>query len=143
GSHADENLVYHTVEHTAEVVKAAEQISDHYQLDETDYLAVYIAAWFHDTGYLFGQPEGHELKGAALAEEFLKGQQADAVLIEKVKQCVLATRLSAKPESLIERIMADADLFHFGTENFRNNNRMMRKEMELRSGKRIPGGQWR
>lgn len=142
-AHADENLVYHTLEHTGEVVKAAQQIADHYQLDEPDYLAVYIAAWFHDTGYLFGQPEGHELKGAALAEEFLKDQQADPALIEKVKQCILATRLSAQPGSLIEQIVADADLFHFGTENFWNNNRMMRREVELRSGKRVPGGQWR
>ncbi|QEC54225.1 HD domain-containing protein [Anseongella ginsenosidimutans] len=141
--HANENLIYHTLEHTEGVVKAAEQIADHYQLDETDYLAVYIAAWFHDTGYLSGPPEGHELKGAAMAEEFLLSEQADSELVEKVKECILATRLSAKPESLTERIMADADLYHFGTESFRNSNRNMRKEVELRSGKRIPGGQWR
>ncbi|HYH55159.1 MAG TPA: HD domain-containing protein, partial [Anseongella sp.] len=142
-AHADEKLVYHTITHTQGVVKAAEQIADHYQLDETDYLAVYISAWFHDTGYLTGLPEEHEQKGAELAAEFLRKEGADPALIEKVQQCILATKLTSRPVSLIEKIMADADLFHFGTESFRESNKSMRREMELRYGREIPGGQWR
>lgn len=140
---AGENLVYHTISHTEGVVKAAEQIADHYQLNELDYLAVCIAAWFHDTGYLFGLPEEHEQKGAELAADFLEKAQADPELIEKVRQCVLATKLTCRPASLIEKIIADADLFHFGTDGFRESNKSMRREMELRSGKEIPGEQWR
>jgi len=142
-AHADENLIYHTLSHTESVVKAAEQIADHYQLDEQDYLAVCIGAWFHDTGYLFGGFEEHEQKGAELAVDFLKKEQASPELIEKVRQCVLATRLTCRPATLIEEIMADADLFHLGTEQFRESNKKMRKEMELRCGKKIAGEQWR
>ncbi|XZF16365.1 Pycsar system effector family protein [Chitinophagaceae bacterium MMS25-I14] len=135
-------LPYHNLSHTEGVVKAAVQLADHYQLAEEDYAAVYIAAWFHDTGYLFGAVTGHEEKGAELATVFLTEQQAPALLIEKTQSCILTTRLPQQPKTLIEEIMCDADLFHFGTEQFKTSNKLVRKEVEMRLGAEIPDGKW-
>ncbi len=136
------DIPYHGQPHTEDVVLAAVQIADHYQLEETDYTAVYIAAWFHDTGYLFGPPAGHEEKGAELAAAFLAQEGADTALIAKVQECIRATKLPQQPSSLIGCVMCDADLFHFGTPKFKENNKLVRKETEMRLGHEIPDTEW-
>jgi len=120
------DLPYHSQAHTEDVVLAAEQIADHYQLNETDYAAVCVAAWFHDSGYLYGLTTGHEEKGAELAAAFLEQEGAGTELIAEVKECILATKLPQQPSSLIGSSMCDADLFHFGTPKFKENNKLVR-----------------
>jgi len=83
-THTDPRLVYHNLEHTKEVVSAAQQIANHYQLSEEDFFAVTVAAYFHDTGY-FEDALNHEAKGAALADQFLQKNQIAADVREKVK----------------------------------------------------------
>jgi len=66
------NLFYHNLEHTQETLKRAEEIAAHYKLSEKEMLAVYIAAWFHDTGRIFTGPENHEEKGVELMKSFMQ-----------------------------------------------------------------------
>lgn len=141
-AHPSPRLVYHNLGHTEQVVKAAEQIVSHYQLEEQDHVAVYTAVWFHDTGYLFGCRKEHEEKSVEIATAFLEQEKADPDFIGKVRECILATKIPQHPESLIARIVCDADLFHFGTADFRKNNRRIREEVELCHGK-IPADEWR
>ena len=47
------------------------------------------------------------------------------------------------PTSRLEKIVCDADLFHFGTADFSERNNLMRKETEWRTGKKIGKNQWR
>lgn len=136
-------LIYHSISHTREVVQAAEQISSHYELNDDDQLIVHASAWFHDVGYLYGPPENHESLGAEKAAEYLKTQGINGEIIERVKGCILATRLPQTPHNLLEEIICDADLFHLGTENFAEKNKMMRKEKELLLGTEIAGSLWR
>jgi predicted metal-dependent HD superfamily phosphohydrolase len=136
-------LVYHSLAHTENTVAAAEKIADHYQLEEEDYAAVYIAAWFHDIGYLFTTAEQHEGKGIELASSFMLKHGGDESLVAKVKECILATKMPQNPVSQISRIVCDADLFHFGTEDFEATNKQVRKEIEARFGQKIPGKLWR
>ncbi|MEZ5017225.1 MAG: DUF5706 domain-containing protein [Flavipsychrobacter sp.] len=136
-------LVYHNLKHTEDVVVACRKIADHYQLDKHDYAAVVIASWFHDIGYLFGRPEGHEEVGAQKAVSFVLENGGDEALAEKVKACILATCMSASPGSLIEKIVRDADLYHLGTEDFFEKNKLVRKEYNLVSGQKISGKDWR
>lgn len=136
-------LPYHCLAHTEKTVVAVEKIADHYQLDSEDYAAVYIAAWFHDIGYLFGPAEQHEEKGIEIGVGFISEQGGPETLIEKVRQCILATKMPQQPVSLISRIVCDADLFHFGTEDFESTNKQVRKEIEARLGQKIPGKLWR
>lgn len=140
-AHFKPEFVYHNLDHAKRVVKAARQIADHYQLKEEDASAVFIACWFHDTGYLFDSNE-HEAISAELAISFLEQEKAHSNLIKKVQECIQATKIFCSPPSLIAKIVADADLFHFGTDDFRKNNLLMKHEMELRYGKEIPSDKW-
>lgn len=141
--HPCPHLHYHNLEHTEGVVKAAQQIADHYQLNQEEYLIITVAAWFHDMGYCHGKREGHERAGAQLAEAFLQQQQVDAVIIEKVKGCIMATEMPQHATNLLEEIVCDADMFHLGTDEFAERNKLMRKEAETVYQKEIPKDEWR
>ena len=142
-SHADEGLLYHNRTHTEKVVEAAIAIGQHYQLDEKDFFIVNVAAWFHDLGYYKGGSTGHEEKGAEMAESFLTGTGVDVAVIEAVRDCILATRLPQKPTNLLEEIVCDADLFHLGSDEFAERNKLLRKEIEALHHKKISKDQWR
>jgi len=138
----DINLVYHNLIHTEHVVKHAEAIALNYNLSGDDLLIVQIASWFHDVGYLLGQ-DNHELRGAALAAEFLRSNQVDPGIIQSIQECIMATRMPQKPETLLQKIVCDADLYHFGSDTFEDRNKLMRQEAQLVSGKKIKKDKWR
>jgi len=141
-THQDSRLVYHNLQHTKDVVKASHQISNHYQLNDEDFLIVTAAAWFHDTGY-FEDALNHEVKGAELATNYLKSLAVNKEIIDKVAGAILSTRIPQKPTNQLEDILCDADLFHLGTEDFRKKGKLMHKEAELLYGKDISKNEWR
>lgn len=141
-SQTDSHLVYHNLPHTQGVVKAASQIADHYQLNERDYFIVVSAAWFHDAGYYIDYSD-HESRGADLAAAFLHTLGADESVIGEIRQCILATRMPQAPQNLLQQIVCDADLFHLGTSEFPDKNKLMRKEVELKTGAAINKDEWR
>jgi predicted metal-dependent HD superfamily phosphohydrolase len=141
-SQKDKTFFYHSLAHTQGVVKAASQIANHYQLNEKDFFIVTTAAWFHDAGY-FSDPKNHETKGAEMAGTFLKTHGLDEETIQTVVNCVLATRMPYNPKTKLEEIVCDADLFHLGTDDFPENNKLMRKEAETRKGISISKDEWR
>lgn len=125
--HPNEILVYHNMQHTERVVTAATEIANHYQLSDEDYFIVVAAAWFHDAGYYI-QPKDHEAAGAKMAADFLQKASVDEATIHQVEKCILATKMPQRPETLLEKIVCDADLFHLGTEDFEKVNKLLRKE---------------
>jgi predicted metal-dependent HD superfamily phosphohydrolase len=143
GSKEIAQLLYHNLTHTESVVSNAARIADHYQLDDRNFFVVGAAAWFHDTGYYAGEAAGHEQLGAQLAAAFLKEDGIPDDIIEDVKGCILATLVPQKPKNLLQQIVCDADLFHFGTEAFAEKNKLMRKETEIRCNKKIDKAEWR
>jgi predicted metal-dependent HD superfamily phosphohydrolase len=141
--HANAALVYHNRAHTEEVVAHVIEIANHYTLSESDLFVVTVAAWFHDMGYFDGDAKGHELRGADAAEAFLTSKGVSNHKIELVKGCILATQLPQSPSGLLEKIVCDADLFHLGTDQFGERNKLMRKEAEWRKGANIDKEAWR
>ena len=142
-THAGNLLFYHNSNHTEDVVNAVEQIANHYQLNDRDFFVVTTAARFHDLGYQTGESTEHEMRGVHLAETFLKESGVDSDIIREVKNCILATQMPQRPASLLEQIICDGDLFHFGTDAFRNTDKLMRKEWALRHNKEINKMEWR
>lgn len=141
-THNDPRLVYHNLEHTEEVVSAAQQIANHYQLNEQDYFTVTVAAYFHDTGY-FEDAFNHEVKGAELAHQFLLTHKVNDEVRQQVKSAILATKIPQTPKSQIDKIICDADLFHLGLTDFRKKGKLMHKEAELIHKKDISKLDWR
>ena len=127
------NLLYHNLEHTRSVVERTQEIAAHYQLDENDMLAVYVAAWFHDVGHLFAEIAQHEEKSRELMTDYMRQQGAGDELIGTIAGCIHATRMPHEPQGLLQEILCDADTYHFGTKDFRKTNKLIRKEYKLRN----------
>jgi predicted metal-dependent HD superfamily phosphohydrolase len=142
-SQVHRQLPYHDKSHTERVVGAVIKIGNHYQLNEHDFFIVTVAAWFHDMGYYTGKVTEHEANGAVIAAAFLSQNGVDQTSIEQVKNCILATRMPQKPTNLLEQIVCDGDLFHLGTKDFPELNKLMRKEAEERADKEIGKKDWR
>ncbi|HEY6901852.1 MAG TPA: Pycsar system effector family protein [Puia sp.] len=142
-THVSDKLFYHNRKHTERVVEAAVQIAQHYQLNDAEFFTVKVAAWFHDLGYLAGEGPGHEERGARMAEAFLEGTGIDRGIIDSVRKCILATQLPQRAVTLVEQIVCDADLYHLGTEDFGDRNKLMRKEAEAVYHKKISKDEWR
>lgn len=134
-NHDISKLQFHNDVHIQEVCDAAKTIAEHYKLEEREYAIVLIAACFHDTGYFDGGYVDHELRGANLATSFLKEKGMDNEFINATRNCILATRLPQSPKNLLEEIVSDADMFHFGIDSFKTRNKLMRKEVEAFGGK--------
>ena len=141
-THNDPRLVYHNMEHTQQVVNAAQQIANHYQLSEEDFFVVTVAAYFHDTGY-FEDALNHEAKGAELADHFLAKHEVKQELRDGVRSAILATKIPQQPKNETDKILCDADLFHLGLPDFREKGKLMHKEVELLYKKDISKTEWR
>src|SRR5688572_9616336 len=134
---------YHNLDHTRQVVRAAEEMADYYKLQPEDRNAVIIAAWFHDTGFSSGESQGHEARSVEMATQFLKEHNAEPLLIEKVVKAIETTKMPQAPGSLIEQIISDADLFHLGTDEFKIKNEELRQELAEISGEDLSKKKWR
>lgn len=139
--HQSLTLSYHTLHHTEKVVTAVSEIAEHYDLCERDRFICTVAAWFHDIGY-YEDIFNHESIGAERAEEFLLNNGVDEETTDQVKKCILATRIPQEPNSLLEAILCDADLYHFGTYDFFASDKLMRKEAEAINHVHIDKQQW-
>lgn len=139
---ADEQLVYHNLNHTEHVIKHAVEIGNHYQLSDRDFFIVQCACWFHDVGYLDGRDQ-HEKKGAEAAAIFLRSLEVNEETIQEIQGCIMATKMPQSPKNLLQQIVCDADLYHLGSEDFKDRNKLMRKETKAVCNKEIDKNLWR
>lgn len=139
----NESFVFHNVDHTLDVVKASETIASKYSLDDKDYFSLILAAWFHDTGYVRGKTFGHEEASKNYAIDFMKTHDLDEEIINKVGNCILATKMPQTPSNNIERIICDADLYHLGGNDFDVKNSLLRKEINKLQQEKMSKKEWR
>lgn len=135
------NNVYHDVDHTRNVAETAEIIGRASNIGDEDLEIVILAAWFHDIGYI-EKVEGHEELSAKYAEEFLKKENYPQDKINKVKSCILATKVPQNPKNLLEEILCDADLSHLGKKTFKYRNDLFREEFEFYFGRQLSEAEW-
>jgi predicted metal-dependent HD superfamily phosphohydrolase len=133
--------VYHNLQHTIETVNGCLEIGKGSNLKEDDLETLSIAAWFHDIGYIF-KTEGHEEKSVEIALTFLKLNDYPPNNIDKVTNCILATKIINHPKNLLEFIICDADLISLGRTDYFKKNDLLKLEIEMRSGKKISDEQW-
>lgn len=125
-------LKYHNFHHTATVADRASEIAIHYAINESEKFCLITAAWFHDTGHLFNELTQHEKTGADLMTSFLKSFLIEEDIVGKISDCIMATRVPSDPKTTIEKILCDADTYHFGTKEFRLTDPKVYEEMEAR-----------
>lgn len=136
-----EGLCYHSGSHTAEVVKAAEEIGKHSSLTDDELESVLIAAWFHDIGFENGYAQ-HEKASSEKAEEQLSQWGASAEKIKAVQQAILSTQMPQRPISMVDKVLCDADLFHLSTEHAEKFGNLLRQELETTKGMKFTEEEW-
>ena len=125
---APEENVYHSFTHTAEVVKEIQQMTTAINITGDDLEVLLIAGWFHDSGYV-KQCNGHEDISIEFARKFLSENGYPQDKIEKVVSLISVTRMPQNPQTLLEKIICDADLHHLGLNDFEERGDLFRMEL--------------
>ena len=129
-------VVYHNFEHTSQVVKHTFEIGSAEGVSEEELEILLLAAWFHDIGFVHGY-EKHEEKSKEIAESYLLKLGYNPHKIEKVTALICVTKMPQKPTNKLEEIICDADLYHLGTENFKEKTTLLRSEWEQLCNKHL------
>jgi predicted metal-dependent HD superfamily phosphohydrolase len=134
-------FLYHSSTHTRDdVLRAARKFAKLSHLTAAEFHILEVGAVFHDIGFLF-LTNGHEQRGAELAQEVLPGFGFSPAQIEQTANMILATRLPQSPSNLLEELLADADLDVLGRKDFMERNELLRQEIAL-SGKIFSDEEW-
>ena len=139
--HLPDEIVYHNLHHTTQVVKAAKEIGQHSGLNEEEMEIISLAAWFHDVGYT-ESGQNHEELSAKIAVDYLSEQGYDAEKSKKVEGCILATKMPQSPNNLLEQVMCDADLHHLGTDHYFEQATLLQKEINNTSDETLTDARW-
>lgn len=111
-----ETLTYHSVDHTLDVLDAAEKICELEGVNGHELCLVKTAALFHDMGFLETY-DGHEDLSIRKAEEFLPQYGYTEDDIKKIAGMINSTRIPQAPTNKLEEILADADLDYLGRDD--------------------------
>lgn len=122
-------VIYHNLNHTLRVVAKLEELIAGESITKKEANLLRVAAWFHDVGYIEG-PVDHELRSAKYAEDFLNDKVAKDDL-EQIKTLILATRMDAKPEDHLQKIMKDADCSHLASNSAEEISELLLQELKL------------
>ncbi len=133
---------YHNIDHTLQIVEKSQEIGEYYKLGKEDLEDLYFSSWMHDVGYWDGDGEGHEARGAEMAEQYLVELGINLERIERIKSMILATKIPQKPSNLLEEIICDADLYHLSSEKFYEQTLLLKKEKENSGNEKMPLVEW-
>ncbi|HWJ89991.1 MAG TPA: Pycsar system effector family protein [Flavisolibacter sp.] len=136
-------FVFHNLDHTESVAESASQMADFYRLNDEDRFVLMNAAWFHDTGYSSGRPDGHEDVSVQIASRFLHQHSVDEAIIHRISSAIQSTRMPQSPVSQVEKILCDADLTHLATGDFKAMSQLLKQERENLLGQKISKKEWR
>lgn len=127
------NFVYHNFTHTKRVVKSVQEIIDNTpSLSEQEKEILILTCWLHDTGYI-ETIENHEEHSMEIAKNFLEEEDVDKNTIEQVLNCIKATNFTKSPQTLLEKIVKDADCSHFAKDYFEETSELLRQELKLQN----------
>jgi predicted metal-dependent HD superfamily phosphohydrolase len=132
---------YHDCNHTLEVVTAVQELSKEEKLSPLESEILLVAAWFHDTGYIYGC-ENHENHSIDIVSDFLKEKDKSEEYIQQVSSIIKATIFDYVPQSLLEKIIKDADFFHFTKEDYPIKCNLLRREWECTNRVKYTDLEW-
>jgi len=131
-----DGIKYHDANHTLHpdrgVVAVANRIAISENISEHNRELLIAAAYFHDTGYI-REYDKNEPIAARMAGRILKLIGYKPNEIEKIQKMILSTDLAREPKTHVEKILCDADLDHFGREDF------FKLDGKIRQGRRARG----
>ncbi len=131
-SELSETLYYHSVDHTLDVMEAAERIARAEDIADAESLAlIRTAALYHDAGFLTTY-QGHEAEGSRMVAEVLPGYDYSTAQIKLIQGMIAATKIPQKPQNKMEEILCDADLDYLGRADFEPIAELLYRELLAR-----------
>lgn len=122
------HMVYHSAWHTeSDVVPAAERLAALEGVTGDDLLLLRTAAWYHDIGCVVQRAQ-HEAIGIGIATTILPYFGYTEAQLKVIAGLIRATRLPQTPQTLLEQILADADLDALGREDYPARQTALRAE---------------
>jgi uncharacterized protein len=123
-----EDLTYHSVYHTLDVLIQVERIAKEEGIgNEEELFLLKTAAMYHDTGFL-KRYEANEEIGCMHARRDLPGFGLNERQIDRVCNLIMATRVPQSPQDKLEEIICDADLDYLGQDDFELISDSLRQE---------------
>jgi predicted metal-dependent HD superfamily phosphohydrolase len=140
-THLPSSFVFHDYTHAEEVAEVAEELAEAAELSEQDKATLFLAAWFHDTGYCEGKDE-HEVQSVEIFKQFAAHRIDPLINREAVQQLILSTKHNIQPESRLEKLLHDANYAYLGRKRFARRGRLLRLEEEAIQGKKFSLYDW-
>lgn len=112
-----QNLYYHNVGHTLDVLEAAARYGTLEKIGEEEMVLLKTAALYHDSGFLVRYSQNEETSVRIVAE-MLPGFGYSPGQIAIVKNMILCTEIPQKPTTILDKIICDADLDYLGRADF-------------------------
>jgi uncharacterized protein len=124
-----EQLHYHGLHHTLDVLKMASEIGEQEGVGPHDMVLLKTAALFHDAGFVKNRHAGHEAEGCLIARAELPRFNYLKADIETICGMIMATKIPQSPTNLLEQIICDADLDYLGRDDFHRIGHSLFEEM--------------
>ena len=119
--------VYHTLNHTLDVVNAAGTIAKYENLNEKEILLVKTAAFFHDIGIIVDFKE-HEKHSINIAKSILPENGYSNQDIEIITNIIYSTQMPQVANNIFQKIICDADLDYLGRDDYFKISSLLRTE---------------
>lgn len=134
-------MYYHHYDHALSVMDRAVYLWKKEWVSEEELEMLAIAGLFHDTGFVI-QYDENEIIWAKIAQNYLVTVLYTPEKIKIIENIILATQLSAKPNTLLEKIIKDADMDNLGREDFFDINEKLKLERETIKNIKIKDPDW-
>jgi adenylate cyclase len=128
-SQLSEDLIYHDVNHTSNVEKAAIRFAKLEGVSNYDLMLLRTAVYYHDAGFLvtYHHNENYAIK---MAHNILPFYGYDEKEIDIISDIIACTSGDKKPETLLQKIMCDADHDYLGRADYYHVAKKLRIELE-------------
>ena len=135
-----DKISYHDISHTLNVEKAALQYAKLEGLSNNDILLLQTAVLFHDSGFII-KYRNNEDYATKIAQNLLPNFGYEQDQIKIITNIILSTKYDVEPETLLEKIMCDADHDYLGRSDYHNIASKLRIEME-RFDEKMSNTEW-
>ncbi len=121
-------LYYHGLHHTFDVYDAAKRLATMEQVTGDELILLKTSALFHDAGFI-EQYKHNEPIAVKMAEQSLPQFGYNDKQIAIIADTIMATSMKKPPQTILEKIMCDADLDYLGRSDFNVLSGLLKKEL--------------
>ena len=121
------HYVYHSLNHTLDVVRSSEIIALHENISEKEIEIIKTAAYLHDIGIIV-QFKGHEKHSVNIAQEILPQFGYGSEDITLIIELIHSTQMPQVANNILQQIICDADLDYLGRNDYFKISSLLRKE---------------